>query len=191
LKIAGIDYSLCSPAITVHSGDGFSLSQCKSHYLTETKKHATVYTASGLYCRGWDYPEWEVYEFGRGEDRYDKISNWALELVKDCDLVYMEDYALGAKGKVFNLGENGGLLKWKMWKAGVPFHLVGPTVVKKFASGKGNADKDMMYDAFVKETGANLQKEISPDSKKVASPVSDIVDSYFICKYGYSTLLQN
>jgi hypothetical protein len=69
--------------------------------------------------------------------------------------------------------------------------LDGPTVVKKFASGKGNADKDRMYEAFVKETGAELMKEISPDSKKVASPVSDIVDSYFICKYAYSTLLQN
>jgi hypothetical protein len=191
LKLAGIDYSLCSPAITLHTGDGFSFTQCKSYFLTETKKHATIYNSSGMYCEGSEHKEWETPQFGRGEDRYDKISNWALSLVHDCDLVFLEDYALGAKGKVFNLGENGGLLKWKMWKAGVPFHLVGPTVVKKFASGKGNADKDKMYDAFLKETGANLMKEISPDSKKVTSPVSDIVDSYFICKYAYSILLQN
>jgi len=190
MKIAGIDYSLCSPAITVHTGDGFSLSQCKSHYLTETLKHATVYMESGLYCRGWEYQEWAMPEFGRQEDRHDKLSNWALELVKDCDLIYIEDYAMSAKGKVFNLGENCGLLKWKLWKAGLPFHLVGPTVVKKFASGKGNADKDKMFDAFLKETGANLIKEISPECKKVSSPISDIVDSYFICKYAYSSLLQ-
>jgi len=191
VKIAGIDYSLCSPAVTVHSGDGFSLENCKSHFLTDVKKHATVYMATGLHCRGWEYPEWSMPEFGRLEDRYEKISNWTMNLVQDCDLVYMEDYALGAKGKVFNLGENGGLLKWKMWKAGIGFHLVGPTVVKKFATGKGNADKDKMYEFFLKETGANLMKEISPDSKKVTSPVSDIVDSYFICKYAYSSLAQS
>ena len=67
-----------------------------------------------MYCEGSEHKEWETPQFGRGEDRYDKISNWALSLVHDCDLVFLEDYALGAKGKVFNLGENGGLLKWKI-----------------------------------------------------------------------------
>ena len=56
------------------------------------------------------------------------------------------------------------------------------SVVKKGATGKGNADKDMMYEAFVKETKIDLKKLF--DTEKVGNPISDIVDSYFIQKVG-------
>ena len=58
-----------------------------------------------------------------------------------------------------------------------------PSVVKKGATGKGNADKDKMYEAFVKETKVDLKKLF--DTDKVGNPISDIVDSYFIQKVGY------
>ena len=62
-----------------------------------------------------------------------------------------------------------------------------PSVVKKGATGKGNADKDMMYEAFVKETKIDLKKLF--DTEKVGNPISDIVDSYFIQKVGNDNLL--
>ena len=48
---------------------------------------------------------------------------------------------------------------------------------------KVNADKDMMYKTFVKETKIDLKKLF--DTEKVGNPISDIVDSYFIQKVGY------
>ena len=64
-----------------------------------------------------------------------------------------------------------------------------PTEVKKFGSGKGNADKAMMHQAFVKETGIDLKTLMTPDKKDVTSPVSDVVDAYFICKKMHTELL--
>ena len=63
---------------------------------------------------------------------------------------------------------------------------VVPSVVKKGATGKGNADKDMMYEAFVKETNIDLKKIF--DTEKVGNPISDIADSYFIQKVGYENI---
>jgi len=50
-------------------------------------------------------------------------------------------------------------------------------------TGKGNADKDMMYESFSKETNTDLKKIF--DTVKVGNPISDIVDSYYIAKVGY------
>jgi hypothetical protein len=61
--------------------------------------------------------------------------------------------------------------------------LVAPTHIKKFATGKGNAKKEMMYESFLTETQRNLQLELEIKSEKIGNPVSDIVDSYYICKY--------
>jgi hypothetical protein len=45
-----------------------------------------------------------------------------------------------------------------------------------------------MYDSFISETNILLKSIITPDKKGISSPVSDIVDSYFICKYLSSKL---
>ena len=45
-----------------------------------------------------------------------------------------------------------------------------------------------MYDSFTLETGCSLKDAMSFDKKEITSPVSDIVDSYFICKKMYDIL---
>jgi len=44
-----------------------------------------------------------------------------------------------------------------------------------------------MYDAFSKEcvVPVDLQKTLRPKSTKLTNPTTDIVDSYWICKYGW------
>ena len=54
---------------------------------------------------------------------------------------------------------------------------------KKFATGKGNANKVLMYEAFIEETGDDLAKLFEFDPYTGQSPVSDIIDSYYIAKY--------
>ena len=39
----------------------------------------------------------------------------------------------------------------------IPYETMVPSVVKKGATGKGNADKDKMYEAFCKDTKTNLK----------------------------------
>ena len=65
----------------------------------------------------------------------------------------------------------------------IDYDTVVPSVVKKGASGKGNADKELMYESFSKETNTDLKKIF--DTTKIGNPVSDIVDSYYVAKVGY------
>jgi Holliday junction resolvasome RuvABC endonuclease subunit len=81
---------------------------------------------------------------------------------------------------VFNLAENMGILKHKLYKAAIPVTIIEPSRAKKIATGKGNADKEAMYEAFMKETGVDLIKKFG--QLKLTNPVTDIVDSYFILK---------
>jgi hypothetical protein len=69
---------------------------------------------------------------------------------------------------------------------GYGYNTVVPSVVKKGATGKGNADKVMMYESFVKETKIDLKKLFN--TEKVGNPISDIVDSYYVKKVGYENL---
>jgi hypothetical protein len=89
--------------------------------------------------------------------------------------------------KVFHIAENTAILKYNLWDAQIEFDIIPPTVIKKFATGKGNANKEKMYEAFVNENpGVDLRSWLTPRSSNVISPVSDIVDAYFIAKYGLS-----
>jgi len=51
------------------------------------------------------------------------------------------------------------------------------------ATGKGNADKEKMYEQFTKDTKIDLKKIF--DMNKLNNPVTDIIDSYYIAKSGY------
>jgi Holliday junction resolvasome RuvABC endonuclease subunit len=176
MKIAGIDYSLRGPAICVFDGDKrFTFKDCKFYFLTHVKKREGQFL-SNIFGTLFD-------EYTNESQRYDQISQWALNIVSRCELACIEDYAFAAKGKVFHIGENTGILKWKMWRNDLPFETVPPSLVKKFATGRGNAKKEEMYNSFVNETGVNLHSLLTPDLNSIKSPISDIVDAYYICKY--------
>ena len=174
--VAGIDYSLNGPCICVYQGDGnFDYKQCSFYFLTNVKSLADVYSYRfyGQLFNEFDH-EWQ---------RYNSISDWAVDKVLGCDYVGLEGYAYGASGRaIFQIAENCGLLKYKLWEAGIAVDIIPPTKVKKDATGKGNADKRKMVDAFELDTGVNLQKLITPKRTNIGSPVSDIADAFYICK---------
>ena len=176
MLVAGIDYSLNGPCICVYQGDGdFNFKQCSFYFLTNTKSLAQVFSYR-FYGELFN-------EFNHECQRYNSISDWAVDKVIGCDFVGLEGYAYGASGRaIFQIAENCGLLKYKLWEAGIAVDVIPPTKVKKDATGKGNADKRKMVDAFMLDTGVDLQKLITPKRASIGSPVSDIADAYFICK---------
>lgn len=181
VKVIGIDYSMTSPAVTLIDGD-----RTICWFLTSVKKNQITQTFGVFTCVGDIYPD-----FLCQEQRYDLISDWAVSKCRvDPDALIIEDYAMGAKGKVFHIGENCGLLKHKLWKEKLRFDVIAPTALKKFAAGKGNADKCMMHSAFIEHTGIDLMKSMDKETKDCGSPVSDIVDSYFLAKYALTKKLQ-
>ena len=91
-----------------------------------------------------------------------------------------------SKGKVFHIAENTEVLQYNLYLAGKEYHKIPPTSLKKWATGKGNSDKEKMYERFLEIEGLDLKAMFG--LKKADSPLSDIVDSYFLAKYAYENL---
>ena len=185
-RIAGIDYSLTSPAICVwkeiDDDRHFNFDMCDVYYLETTQRlKRAEHEILNLHTE--IYPEWETEE-----QRHDLLSDWAMSIISGCE-VFIEGYAFATSGKshVRSVAENTGLLKHKLYKSKHEYISVPPSVVKKYATGRGNANKEVMYDAFNAElvTPPDLQQRLKPKSKKLSNPVTDIVDAYFIAKWGW------
>jgi len=178
--IIGIDYSLTSPAVCVNNGE------LHFYYLTNKKKWTGLMNDRII---GYEHEDWND-----PIKRFKNISNFVFYVLgkhisstigfRSIEHIFIEGYSYGSKGQgLFQIAENCGILKYRLLENNLPYSTVVPSVVKKGATGKGNADKDMMYEAFVKETKINLKKIF--ETEKVGNPISDIADSYFIQKVGY------
>ena len=146
-------------------------------FLTKKKKHIGQLSEDII---GYEHKEWTD-----PIERFTNISEFVIDILSQCynPQTYIEGYSYGSKGQaLFQIAENCGILKYQLQERNIPYDIVVPSVVKKFATAKGNADKDMMYEAFNKETKIDLKKLF--DTEKVGNPISDIADSYFIQKVG-------
>jgi len=188
----GIDYSLSSPGVCVNTSDGeFKYEDCTFYFLTNTKKY------DATFCRPFvtnvRYIGTQHKPYSSEPERYSQIADWVIDIIKSQSqlmigklwekkpIIQIEDYSYGSTGRVFHIAENLGLLKYKLkMECGWDYTLLPPSVVKKFATDKGNANKELMLDAFEKDTGTNLAQVFDTTS---ISPVSDVADAYFICKY--------
>ena len=184
MSIAGIDYSMTSPAICIYSGDvkDMNFDACNFRYLTKIKKYETSFkNVVGDYL-----------EYSDDMQRYDKISSYFLDTMLDNNVTkaYIEGYSMGSKGRVFNIAENTGVLKYRMWSFGIDFETVAPTTIKKFATGKGNSNKEHLQEQFQSESSVDLKYELNMTEKQW-NPSSDIIDAYYICKYGVNMEMDN
>ena len=181
--VAGIDYSLSCPAMCIYDSSKGKFNFKNSHFYFSSNLAWFELFKEGNIC-GENHKSYNC-----DMDRYDDISDWALSILDDKGVkkVFLEGYSYGSTGRVFHIAENTGVLKYNLWDAKIPFDIVPPTTIKKFATGKGNANKQKMYESFLKEnTSADIRSLLTPRSTNVISPVNDIVDAYFITKYGLS-----
>ena len=190
----GIDYSLSSPGICVNtSEEEFRYEDCKFYYLTNTKKYEGTFKEKMAFgTSAVEYIGTTHRPYSSEPERYNNIANWAINIIKlygDATTglnrikptIQIEDYSFGSTGRVFHIAENLGLLKYKLKiECGWDYTLLAPSVIKKFATDKGNANKEMMLSAFQEDTGVNLGELFDSSAK---SPITDVADAYFICKY--------
>lgn len=185
--LAGIDYSMSCPALCFHSGEEFKFENCKFIYKTTKKKYAGGYLKDNNQILGI-----LIHDYKNNIDRYDQLSDTFIEYIKYNGIVdvSLEDYAMGAsKSAVFNIAENTAILKYKLFQAGLSPKLYAPKSIKKFATGNGNASKDMMHDSFTKEIGIDLMDVFK--MKRLDSPAHDIIDSYYLTKFLFNQIQQN
>jgi len=192
--LAGIDFSMTCPGVAVYNPkDGkFCSKNLKLHYTTEKKK-LVVKTD---YFIGHLTPKWSS-----PEERFDYLANWALSLIPEGAIIAIESYSYNSKGMNYQIGENCGVLKNKLYLRHHLFQIVEPLVLKKFACGFGGASKLEMLKQFClddPEGFKHIQSSIEIKKEKVKklkngrtkgnilSPVQDVVDAYYLCKYLHS-----
>lgn len=112
-------------------------------------------TASGFYSEAGG----EVWKTNkRGHERLEWILDCvglALTKQKDKPTVFVEGFAFGCKrsssaDEIYALGW---MVRHKLWLAGVAYCNVPPSTLKKYATGKGTADKATMMDAAIRRFG--------------------------------------
>lgn len=80
-------------------------------------------------------------------------------------LVVMEDFSFASKGSsLFQIAGLGYIVRYKLWQDKINFVLVPPPVLKKFACGKGNADKSLILKEVYKRWGADLTNDNEADA---------------------------
>lgn len=83
----------------------------------------------------------------RGIERLRFVKDRLMKVLIDHDIksVAIEGYSFGSRGRaVFNIGEMGGVLRVALYEAQIEILDVPPSTLKKFVTGKGNADKEQM-----------------------------------------------
>jgi len=165
----GLDWSMTSPGLA-YTQDGiihlFGLSKKKKDIGT----HKISDTISLVVA---PYPE-----FNNNSERFDKVSSVLVDIISTLNQpsVNLEGYAMGSRGSMaFTIGESTGFLKYKLYSSKVNVHIVSPMTLKKYATGKGNANKDAMMDAFK----AKHALETLPN----VSCITDVIDAYWLMIY--------
>lgn len=188
----GIDLSLTCPGVAVFDSRNseFKLGNCKLFYLAQKGMVRRSENVVGTICDKFEKPE----------ERFEFISEWVLSHFDEGSLVALEGYSYASAGSaIYQIGENAGLLKHKLWKRKILFQIVEPTVLKKYVTGKGNACKKDFLDQFEKddpegheEIVSNFPVRVNTKVSKtgrvtgtVNSPVSDVIDAYYLAKYLY------
>tara|TARA_B100001094_G_scaffold165716_1_gene160379 strand:- start:6703 stop:7242 length:540 start_codon:yes stop_codon:yes gene_type:complete len=175
--ICGIDYSMSCPALCIFNTEvDFSFQNCDFYYLIDKK--TKIIEEGNIHGEYYKKDSEDV-------KRFDHLSNWSITILKNqkVDHVFLEGYSMGSRGRVFHIAENTGVLKNKIYKEGITCEVVPPSTWKKEVVGKGNADKQYVYESM------NVDLKPIFKSKSITSPINDIADSYFICKYGHLTFV--
>jgi len=82
-------------------------------------------------------------------ERYEHIVNTILSGIPDCTtLIAIEDYYVPQSkaqfGAAINLVALGTLVRKALYDKGLPFIIIAPSQIKKFVTGKGNAQKSLI-----------------------------------------------
>lgn len=82
-----------------------------------------------------------------------------MDFCAGADLVVVEGYSMGTarqQSHAHALGELGGVARLALFEAGYPYADVPPASLKRYATGKGNANKGQVLEAASKRSGLDF-----------------------------------
>jgi Holliday junction resolvasome RuvABC endonuclease subunit len=111
-------------------------------------------------------------------ERLIDIEHWFNELMLELNdpaclipkYIVMEGYAYTPRfGQAFSLGELGGILKRFFYRAEIPLYTVQPQTLKKWITGIGKGDKNMMLLKAFKKWGIEFSDDHTCDAFGLAT----------------------
>ena len=204
----GIDYSLISPAICVYKDGEYSFISFFDDYGKNWQagkikafhyhKELSEFMEMNPYTRHIDkkdYREEQKTKMTAAKMIAHKISNRLVELVGDEEVIIgLEGFSYGSiSSSTLDLALFNSFLRIKLLEdfGEDCLVIISPTEGKKNLSGKGNAKKDDMIQAFIENRTNDLDIERCPFWKyckeneldyKNIKPIDDLVDSYGILR---------
>ena len=170
----GIDYSMSCPAVCVYS-------ETPQFWMAHGREYPALPALTTVVISTTEM-------MARAEFVARSLIAWIAQW-PDIRTVAIEGYAFSSTGRVFQIGEHTGILKYLLHQQHYTITSTPPTVVKKFATGKGNADKSRMTRTFLDQyPSAKVWCPVffprTPDTASFAkSPLSDLADAYWIAKH--------
>lgn len=173
----GIDLSYTSPAFTVYQKDS---NKYYIYYLTKTKKCQGKFVKNNFTFEGLSSIDPKI----ESHIKYYNITTWTMDIINqnhpEIKTVLIEGYSMNSRGsRTFDIGENAGMLKYALLDSGRDIIVKSPREIKKFFCGNGGVGKFSVEKKFNEETGFDIREVIQ---SKAENPVSDICDSYAMCK---------
>lgn len=188
--IISADYSITSPALTF-----LSRNENKLFISAFSFEDVEIFTSFGEFrdvkIKLMRYPT-----FDSQFERFRKLAESLVSVIENDDVndetcdVIIEGYSFASKGRITSLAE---ALQSFLFVLFLRFGIqrdprkVSPSTLKKFATGNGRADKEMMIKSFEERFQVDLMNLFQPLIKKkgktVIPPISDIVDSMFLLKF--------
>ena len=152
MKCIGIDFSLNSPCVAIRdtqTKDCTTISFCRRkapqfayRLIVGADRGRYSFESSVLVT---PEPESDTRKFYYGANA---IVNGIRKAGCMEGFVSVEGYSYNSTNQAYRIAEATGILKLQLHRQGYEVCTVPPTTVKKFATGKGNADKEAMYEAY-------------------------------------------
>lgn len=114
----------------------------------------------------------------RGAERLNYFQEQLLSLLLEYKPKYalIENYAYasGAVGRVFDIGELGGVVRLTLFQQKIPYDVVAPPSVKKYISGSGRCEKDVIIKEVYKNYGLDTNDNNLADAVVIAKIAESI-----------------
>lgn len=177
MKIAGFDASMNSTGkciITMHD-ETFDILEIDFYGYNKTKKRCVEEGNVHIKCVGTQYTQMSMFE------RQDIAYNILNIDMDDVKFAAIEGYSFGStlSNSTFQIGEFIGGLKKMLYDQGKGIVIYPPSVVKYYATEKGNAQKNHMKMAFLQRYPQYYPQQIE-HLPPFEDPQADLIDAFWI-----------
>jgi len=179
----GIDFSISSPCVCFwNTKQQHLFENCEFFFLHSKRSITKINFPNNIHYSESSESKDNSVRFAENAMALTSEIKKRLDNVKKY-VIMLEGYSMGAKGRLFDIGEATGIFKLFLSQENIKPLVIAPTQIKKLATGKGNANKFQMLEKFM-EINTSLHNsewiDVLTTEKHIQPPLTDLVDSFFI-----------